>query len=153
MNCYNCCFWFIDSLQLFLAYLRYDEFFLFSYSIQAFGEVNAFTANLQAISEIKMVTFDTDSAVSSAHVNQSTALCELQSELNNIQEWMKLWRIQINESKSVHISYKVQVNNKMVFDRCSNICGNLLNFGTELSFTKETCCAKHFQYNGHISIL
>lgn len=67
-----------------------------------------YTADLPISSEVKTATFVDDTAVLSTHVNPNTASRELQNHLNDIQKWLKTWRVIVNEDKSAHITFTLR---------------------------------------------
>lgn len=67
-----------------------------------------FTADLPTSQDVKMATFVDDTALLSTHVNLNTASRELQDHLNNIQKWLKSWRMKVNESKSTHVTFTLR---------------------------------------------
>jgi thiamine phosphate synthase YjbQ (UPF0047 family) len=50
-------------------------------------------------------TFADDTAVIAVGESDENSTKKLQSALNKIAIWIKKWRIQLNESKSVHIDF------------------------------------------------
>lgn len=67
-----------------------------------------FTFDLPLSSEVKLATYVDDTAMLSTHSNPNTASRVLQDHLNNIQQWLKTWRIKVNESKSAHITFTLK---------------------------------------------
>lgn len=67
-----------------------------------------FTADLPISQEVKMATFVDDTAILSTHVNPNTASRELQDHLNDIQKWLKSWRVKVNETKSAHVTFTLK---------------------------------------------
>ena len=51
-----------------------------------------------------IATFADDTAILVSHVNPKIASDILQNQLSLIQEWFKLWKIKVNESKIVHVT-------------------------------------------------
>ena len=49
-------------------------------------------------------TFADDTAILASHADPRTAAQHLQLHLNLTQDWLKKWRIKINETKSVHVT-------------------------------------------------
>jgi hypothetical protein len=64
-----------------------------------------FTSDLPTSTDVTIATFADDTAILSSHVNPNTASRELQDHLFKIQEWLKLWRIKVNETKSVQVTF------------------------------------------------
>lgn len=64
-----------------------------------------FTADLPTTNETTVATFADDTAILVSHTDPNTASNRLQSHLNQIQVWLKKWRIRANETKSVHVTF------------------------------------------------
>lgn len=79
-----------------------------------------YTADLPLTANTTTTTFADDTAVLASHDSPHRASAVLQINLNEIQEWLKLWRIKVNEGKSVHVTFTnrkgncppVNMNNK-----------------------------------------
>jgi len=67
-----------------------------------------FTADLPISREVKMATFVDDTAILSTHVNPNTASRVLQDHLNDIQKWLEIWRVKVNETKSAHVTFTLR---------------------------------------------
>lgn len=69
-----------------------------------------FTADLPIPSsrDVSIATFVDDTAILSTHVNFNTASRELQEHLYKVEEWLKKWRIKVNEKKSSHITFTLK---------------------------------------------
>ena len=52
-----------------------------------------------------MATFADDTAIISSHANPIIASHRLQVNIRKIQEWLNIWRIKVNESKTQHITF------------------------------------------------
>lgn len=64
-----------------------------------------YTADLPTSPGIITATFADDTAILASNSNPKTASELLQKNLNQIQHWLKKWRIKINESKSTHVTF------------------------------------------------
>jgi hypothetical protein len=81
-----------------------------------------YTANLPTTADSITTTFADDTAVLTTHENPAIATHSLQTNLNEIQLWLKKWRMKVNETKSVQITFTlkkntcpaVQLNNKQL---------------------------------------
>jgi hypothetical protein len=77
-----------------------------------------FTADLPTSAEATIATFADDTAILASHSDSFTASRILQSSLDSISEWMKRWRIKVNESKSVHVTFTLR------FETCPTVLLN-----------------------------
>lgn len=81
-----------------------------------------FTADLPTSRNTITATFADDTAVLASHHDPAAASRNLQASLNNIQAWLKKWKIRINESKSIHVTFTLRrgicpavlINNQMI---------------------------------------
>lgn len=64
-----------------------------------------YTADLPVSSGTLSATFADDTAILTSSKDPEMASHILQRSLDDIQKWMRLWRIKTNESKSVHITF------------------------------------------------
>ncbi|KAI5726243.1 hypothetical protein M8J77_025720 [Diaphorina citri] len=64
-----------------------------------------YTADLPTTDETTIATFADDTAVLSKHQDPTIASDHLQSYLDKLQDWLRTWRIRVNESKSVHVTF------------------------------------------------
>lgn len=64
-----------------------------------------FTADLPTQDNIVTATYADDTALLSSHQDPNMASILLQTNLNKIQRWLKIWRIRVNETKSVHVTF------------------------------------------------
>ena len=55
-----------------------------------------------------IATFADDTALLAVHTNPTMASYMLQNHLNKIQEWSNIWRIKVNESKSVQVTFTMK---------------------------------------------
>ena len=67
-----------------------------------------FTADLPTTNDTTTVTFADDTAILSSHSDPELASQHLQSGLNAIEEWLNTWRININELKSIHVTFTLK---------------------------------------------
>jgi hypothetical protein len=81
-----------------------------------------YTADLPTTADSITATIADDTAVPTTHENPATATHRLQTNLNEIQLWLKKWRMTVNETKSVQVTFTlrkntcppVQLNNKQL---------------------------------------
>lgn len=64
-----------------------------------------FTNDFPTTVGTQTATFADDTAIISSHKDPSTASSLLQVHLNKTQDWLKKWRIKINSSKCVHVTF------------------------------------------------
>lgn len=64
-----------------------------------------YTADLPTTNGVVTATYADDTALLSMHEDPNQASQILQMNLNNIQTWLKKWRIQANATKSVHVTF------------------------------------------------
>jgi hypothetical protein len=55
-----------------------------------------------------MGTFADDTVILSVNIDPAIAIFTLQSHLNQIQEWTKIWKIKINEAKSTQVNFSLR---------------------------------------------
>lgn len=67
-----------------------------------------FTSDLPVNSCTTTATYADDTALMSVHVNPVTASENLQKHLNDIEDWLKCWRIRANQSKSTHVTFTLR---------------------------------------------
>jgi histone H2A len=63
-----------------------------------------YTADLPVNVNITMGTFADDTVILSVNIDPAIATFTLQNHLNHIQEWTKIWKIKINEAKSMQVN-------------------------------------------------
>lgn len=81
-----------------------------------------FTADLPLSNHTAVATFADDTAILSSHIDARMATYHLQNHVLSIESWLKKWKINVNESKSVHITFTlrrencppVTINNKQI---------------------------------------
>ena len=64
-----------------------------------------YTADLPTTDFTTTATFADDTAIMSSHSNPVKASQNLQLNLNSIENWLKKWRIKVNETKSTHVTF------------------------------------------------
>ena len=64
-----------------------------------------YTADLPTTDKVTTSTFADDTAIMFSHINPQTASRELQEHLDKIANWLRIWRIKVNETKSTHITF------------------------------------------------
>jgi hypothetical protein len=67
-----------------------------------------FTADLPITECTTTATYADDTAVLASHENPVTASINLQEHLNKLQSWFTKWRIKVNETKSVHVTFTMK---------------------------------------------
>ena len=55
-----------------------------------------------------MATFADDIAILASHVDPISASRNLQIHLRNLQTWFRKWRLKVNETKSVHVTFTLK---------------------------------------------
>jgi hypothetical protein len=55
-----------------------------------------------------MGTFPHNNVILSVNIHPAIATFTLQNQLNQIQEWNKIWKIKINEAKSTQVNFSVR---------------------------------------------
>jgi len=58
-----------------------------------------------------MGTFADDTAIFATHADPTTASRNLQEQLNTVENWLKNWKIKVNETKSSHITFNLRKEN------------------------------------------
>jgi hypothetical protein len=53
-------------------------------------------------------TFADDTAILATHEDPAIASMKLQATINKTEDWVKKWRIKINQSKSTHITFTLR---------------------------------------------
>jgi hypothetical protein len=64
-----------------------------------------YTADLPTSPESTTATFDEDTAVVATNSDPAIASHKLQTNLLVIQSWFKKWRMKVNESKQIHVTF------------------------------------------------
>ena len=49
-----------------------------------------------------------DTVILAPHIDPASASRNLQTNLNKIQHWLKVWRIKVNETKSTHVTFTLR---------------------------------------------
>lgn len=70
---------------------------------------NIYTSDIPHSSLTSLAIFDDNTCIASSDPDINTATGNLQSHLNDLQNWFNLWRIEINENKS-HIIFTLRPN-------------------------------------------
>ncbi|KAL1460251.1 hypothetical protein WDU94_012177 [Cyamophila willieti] len=113
--------------QLYLLLKSYleDRFFRvkFNGTLSKYGQINAsvpqgsvlgpflytlYTHDLPLSNNTITATFADDTAILAKHKNATVASDALQNHLDSLQLWLKKWRIKVNESKSVHVTFTLK---------------------------------------------
>jgi hypothetical protein len=69
-----------------------------------------YTADLPTTADSTTTTFADDTAVLTIHEDPPIATHRLKTNLNKIQLWLKKWRMKINETKSVQVTFSFKKN-------------------------------------------
>lgn len=64
-----------------------------------------YTNDIPQTDNTTLATFADDTAILSKHEDPVIASDRLQNYLNELEKWLKTWRIHVNESKSVHMTF------------------------------------------------
>lgn len=67
-----------------------------------------YTADLPTQTKMTIGTFADDTAVLATHHDRMTASRMLQDNINSIDKWLKRWRIKVNETKSIQITFTLK---------------------------------------------
>ena len=67
-----------------------------------------YTSDLPASRETTSDTFADDTAIFATHEDPTIASLNLQEHLHIIETWLKKWKIMVNESKSLHITFTLR---------------------------------------------
>lgn len=67
-----------------------------------------YTADLPTADNTTTATYADDTALLSAHIDPRTASQLLQKQLDQVEKWLKLWRINANQSKSTHVTFTLR---------------------------------------------
>lgn len=69
------------------------------------------TSDLPICKETLVATFADDTVILASNANPDAASRQLQKGLDKIQDWLKVWRIKTNETKSVHVTFTTRKGN------------------------------------------
>jgi hypothetical protein len=61
-----------------------------------------FTSDIPQSQDITLATFADDTAILSSHINPNRISENLQKYLNVLQEWLRLWKIKVNNANNIH---------------------------------------------------
>jgi hypothetical protein len=64
-----------------------------------------YTADIPTTGVTDMATFADDTAILASHLDPNTASHNLQTHLHSLQNWFRKWKFQVNETKSVHVTF------------------------------------------------
>lgn len=70
-----------------------------------------YTADLPTSRSTMTATFADDTVILASHTDATTASKNLQTGLNEIQNWLNTWRIKANEAKSSHVTFTLRREN------------------------------------------
>ncbi|KAL4084334.1 hypothetical protein QTP88_028158 [Uroleucon formosanum] len=72
---------------------------------------NIYTSDIPHSNHTSLATFADNTCITSSDPDIDKSTGYLQSHLNELQNWFNLWRIKINENKSIHIAFTLRPNN------------------------------------------
>lgn len=64
-----------------------------------------YTADLPITRGVTIGTFADDTAIMAVDANPVVASTRLQAGIDNISNWLKNWRIKVNETNSTHVTF------------------------------------------------
>lgn len=64
-----------------------------------------YTADIPSSPDTVMATFADDTAILASHQDPVLASQLLQSELDDVSDWLQTWRVKVNENKSAHVTF------------------------------------------------
>jgi hypothetical protein len=67
-----------------------------------------YTSDLPTSDNTPTATFANDTAILATHEDPVIASMKLQATINKIDDWAKIWRVKINQSKSTHITFTLR---------------------------------------------
>lgn len=67
-----------------------------------------YTADLPTSNQVMTATFADDTAILASHADAVSASQNLQNNLNEVQQWLKKWRIKANGTKSTHVTFTMR---------------------------------------------
>lgn len=67
-----------------------------------------FTADMPVTKGVSVATYADDTVVLASDTNPNNASVKLQNSLNSLEKWMKKWKIGVNESKSVQVTFTLK---------------------------------------------
>lgn len=67
-----------------------------------------YTSDIPVSNQTTMATFADDTAILASHDDPKEASKMLQNSINDVQNWMKRWRIRVNEAKSNHVTFTMR---------------------------------------------
>ena len=67
-----------------------------------------YTYDIPQDSDVTVALFADDTAISASHKSYATAVEQVQHSINRISSWSKIWKISINEGKSVRVDYTLR---------------------------------------------
>lgn len=66
------------------------------------------TADMPTTENTLTATFADDTAILASHESPEIASRNLQISLNRVQNWMRIWRVKVNETKSTHVTFTLR---------------------------------------------
>lgn len=67
-----------------------------------------YTADLPLNNDVMTATFADDTTIIASDSDRIKASTKLQSNITKIQEWLKIWKIKANETKSAHVTFTLK---------------------------------------------
>jgi len=70
-----------------------------------------YRSELPTSTDTTMGTFADDTDIFATHADPTTASRNFQEQLNTVENWLKNWKIKVNETKSSHITFNLRKEN------------------------------------------
>ena len=67
-----------------------------------------YTADLPTTEMTMTATYADDTAILATHMDPATASRYVQKNLHDVQKWLRQWKIKVNESKSVQVTFTMK---------------------------------------------
>jgi hypothetical protein len=64
-----------------------------------------FTADISTRNDTVITTFADDTSILASNKDPQTAAQSLQTHLNHLEAWLNTWRVEVNETKSAHVTF------------------------------------------------
>ncbi|KAF6198264.1 hypothetical protein GE061_008011 [Apolygus lucorum] len=104
-----------------------------------------YTRDLPQQEDTTVATFADDTAILSIGDDVETATRKLQTSANKIAKWTKMWRMKLNETKSVHINF----TNRKISAVEVEINSNIIPYADTVKYLGMTLDSK-LNWNNHI---
>ena len=97
-----------------------------------------FTSDVPTCNEYVTATFADDTALLAIGKTAEESMNTLQTAINEVSNWMKKWRIKLNESKSVHVDFSY----KDISQRSLYLDNNIIPYSNSAKYLGMTLDAK-----------